>query len=69
MKTPNLRFFYDGARQRAVSAKTVRELAEQVGYKSAQRIFRHKKGGSRVHVGYVIGPYWFIEYAPVERAA
>ena len=49
-------------------ARTVRELCEQFGYAagSARIIYRDKKDGRTVKVGYVVGPLWFTRYTPHE---
>ncbi len=52
-------------------ASTVGELCEKLGYsvKSARRMYRDKKNGSSVHVGYVIGGFWLTAYVPYEGKA
>ena len=49
-------------------AKTTAELAEKLGYSrsSVRRMYRDKKDGRVVHVGYVVGPVWCTAYQPVE---
>ena len=49
-------------------AKTVKELRQQVegGGCRVSKMYRDKKDGSVVHVGYVIGPHWFVAFKPVE---
>lgn len=51
-------------------ARTVAELRAQLGGGGSRvsRMYRDKAGGPTVHVGYVIGPHWLAEWAPVERA-
>ena len=67
---PRKRIFIDNY-GRVHYARSVKDLAEQLGRSggSARRIYRDKKDGTTVHVGYVIGPYWCDEVAPVERPA
>ena len=50
-------------------ASTVKELCEQIGRSKAQRMYCDDKNGKTHHVGYVIGPHWLTEYAPVRRPA
>lgn len=52
-------------------AETVKALRAQIGGGGSrvQRMFRDKKKGPPVHVGYVIGGNWLTEWAPVERPA
>ena len=49
-------------------AKTVKDLANQLGYSkgSARRIYRDKKDGRTVPVGYTIGRHWLEAFQPVE---
>ena len=46
-----------------------KELLNQLGYKTAQKMYRDKKDGSIVHCGYVIGHYWITLFhiEPFER--
>lgn len=46
-------------------AETVKELREQIAGK-VDEMYRDKKDGSIVHVGYVIGQYWLTAFQPVE---
>lgn len=50
-------------------AKTIKELCKKIGYSKAQRMYRDKKDGSSVHVGYVVGPHWLDMYIPYEAKA
>lgn len=49
-------------------ASTVKELRAQIGMGGSKvsKMYRDKKDGSIVHVGYVIGQHWLKAYAPVE---
>lgn len=64
-KKPRSRLFIDqyGGRH---YARSVKDLYEQLGRSRAQRMYRDTKQGT-MHVGYVVGPYWCAEYAPVMR--
>ena len=46
-----------------------KELLSRLGYKKADKMYRDKKDGSTVHVGYVIGRLWIDLYKiePFER--
>ena len=48
-------------------AKTVRELRQNVGGGRVSKMYRDKRDGRTVHVGYVIGQHWLSAYSPVER--
>lgn len=48
----------------AFKAKTVKELKERLGYKTASRMYIDKDGKT-FHCGYVIGPHWLAAYAPI----
>jgi hypothetical protein len=52
-------------------ASTVAELRSQIamGGSRVSKMYRDKKDGSVVHVGYVVGEHWLTAYAPVEVAA
>lgn len=52
-------------------AKTIKELRNQIGMGGSRvsKMYRDKKDGSVVHVGYVVGSHWLTAYQPVERAA
>ena len=52
-------------------AKTVKELREQIGMGGSRvsKMYRDKKNGGVVHVGYVVGSHWLTAYQPVERTA
>lgn len=39
-----------------------KELLHRLGYKKASRMFRDRKNGPPVHVGYVIGQLWITIY-------
>ena len=54
---------------RRIWASTRKELAQLAGYSKVSIMYRDKKDGRVVRVGYVVGPLWFTEYAPVERPA
>lgn len=49
-------------------AKTVKELRKQIGGGGSRvlKMYRDKKDGRVVHVGYVVGEHWCIAYQPVE---
>ena len=49
-------------------AKTVKELRQQVslGRSRVSKMYRDKKDGRVVHVGYVVGKHWCTAYQPVE---
>lgn len=46
-----------------------RDLMEQLGRKSASKMYQDKKDGRSVHVGYVIAGHWLTLYIPFEAAA
>jgi len=48
---------------------TVKHLREQVGGGRISKMYRNKRDGRTVHVGYVIGCHWLTAYQPVELAA
>jgi hypothetical protein len=50
-------------------ASTVKELRHQIGMGGSRvsRMYRDKKNGDVVHVGYVIGGHWLTAFAPVEK--
>jgi len=48
---------------------TVAELREKIGGGRVSKMYRDKKDGSTVHVGYVIGQYWLNAYQPCEIPA
>lgn len=50
-------------------AKTVKELRERVGMGGSRvsKMYRDKKDGRTVHVGYVVGEHWLTAYRPVEN--
>ena len=52
-------------------AKTVKELRRKIegGGSRVGKMYRDKKDGSIVHVGYVIGSHWLTAYRPVEIPA
>lgn len=52
-------------------ASTVAELRSQIGMGGSRvsKMYRDRKDGSVVHVGYVVGCHWLTAYAPVEAAA
>ena len=49
-------------------AKTVKELRKCVGMGGSRvsKMYRDKKDGRVVHVGYVVGDHWLMAYRPVE---
>jgi hypothetical protein len=49
-------------------AKTVKELRSKIGCGGSRvrKMFRDKKDGSYVHVGYVVGQHWLTAFRPVE---
>ena len=47
-------------------AKNVKDLKRQVRG-SCVRMMRDRKDGTTIHVGYVIGQQWLVEFAPVEK--
>jgi hypothetical protein len=49
-----------------IGASTVKELREKVGGGRVFKIYRDKKDGAVVHVGYGVGGRWFDAYQPVE---
>ena len=53
------------------SAKTVKELRDQIGMGGTKvsKQYTDKKDGSTVHTGYVIGQHWLTAFQPVEKAA
>lgn len=52
-------------------ARTVKDLRSQIGMGGSRvgKMYRDKKDGSTVHVGYVVGQHWLTAYSPMERAA
>lgn len=52
-----------------VYARDRAELMRVVGSTHASKIYRDKKDGRTVHVGYVVAGRWFDRYAPVEVEA
>jgi hypothetical protein len=50
-------------------AKTVKELRRAVGMGGSRvaKMYRDKKDGRVVHVGYVVGEHWLTAYRPVEN--
>lgn len=52
-------------------ANNVRELRKQVGMGGSKvsKMYRDKKDGSIVHVGYVIGQHWLTAFRKVEVPA
>lgn len=47
-------------------AATVKELRAKIGGGRVAKMYRDKKDGRVVHVGYIIGPHWLTAYQPVE---
>lgn len=47
-------------------ARTLKELREQIGGR-VSKMYKDKKDGSTVFVGYVIGQSWLTAYTPVEK--
>ena len=49
-------------------ANTVKELRNQIGRGGSRvsKMYRDKKDGRIVHVGYVIAEHWLTAYQPVE---
>lgn len=52
-----------------VYAHTIKELREECGGGRVFKIYRDKKDGRVVHVGYGVGHRWFNMYQPIEREA
>lgn len=52
-----------------VFARTRDELVKKAGGGRISKMYRDKKDGSVVHVGYVVGPHWFEAFQPVELPA
>lgn len=52
-----------------VWARTVRELREKAGGGRVSTMYRDKKDGRAMRVGYVVGQRWFTRFAPVELPA
>lgn len=50
-----------------VFARTRDELVRKAGGGRISKMYRNKKDGSVVHVGYVVGPHWFEAFQPVEN--
>lgn len=52
-------------------AKTVKALRQQIGMGGSRvsKMYRDKKDGQVVHVGYVIGGHWLTAYVPFEKEA
>ena len=44
-----------------------KELLQIMDCKHAAKMYRDKKDGSVVHVGYVVAGKWFTLYQPVEK--
>ena len=51
------------------TSRTVRELREQIGGGRISKMFRDKRDGSTVHVGYVVGAHWLTAFKPIELPA
>lgn len=66
-KTVHRRMFVDQYGNRFY-AQTVKELRRQIGMGGSRVsiMYRDRKSGPPVRVGYVIGPHWLTEWAPVE---
>lgn len=67
MKKKQRRLFIDQY-GRTLYVYTIKELRQHVGG-SVSKMYIDKNDGSVVHIGYVVGQYWFTEYQPVERKA
>lgn len=52
-------------------ARTIAELRGKIGMGGSRvsKMYRDKKGGASVHVGYVIGQHWLTAYVPFEGRA
>lgn len=53
----------------SVFARNRDELVKKAGGGRISKMYRDKKDGSVVHVGYVVGPHWFEAFQPVELPA
>lgn len=49
-------------------ARTRKELHAKCGGGKVSIMYRDKTDGRTVRCGYVVGPRWFTQYAPVEGA-
>jgi hypothetical protein len=50
-------------------ASTIKELKKEVspyGNLPVSKMYRDKKNGTTVHVGYIVGQHWCTAYQPVE---
>ena len=69
MKRNQFRLFVDQYGNR-VYASTVKELREKSGGGGrVNKMYRDRKNGGYVHVGYVVGPHWYTAYVPLEIPA
>lgn len=52
-------------------ANTVRQLRKQIGMggSAVRKMYRDKKDGTSVHIGYVIGQHWLTAFQQVEIKA
>ncbi len=52
-------------------ARTVKELRSKIGRGGSRvsTMYRDKKNGPPVRIGYVIGQHWLTAYVPFERVA
>ncbi len=69
MTTPKQAILYIDQFGARVSARTVKQLREQVGGGRVSKMYVDKLDGRTVHVGYVIGKRWLAAYVPLERPA
>ena len=50
-------------------AHSTRALRDQIGGGRISKMYRDKRDGRTVHVGYVVGRHWLTAYQPIELAA
>lgn len=49
-----------------IFATSRKELVEKAGGGRVSKMYRDGTDGKTYHVGYVVGPRWFVAYAPVK---
>ena len=52
-----------------VFARSVKELHAKAGPGRVFKVYRDKKDGRTVHVGYGVGRRWFDAFSPIEHEA
>ncbi len=49
-------------------AKTIKQLCEKCGRKSARKQYSDGKDGKSYHTGYIVGDRWFTAFIPYRKA-